>query len=179
NKIIEKPIKKTIQEFNRTAAFYKWRMQNRTANSISKRKSHNINWHLIQKTNYLSTLYQNFNSFEDTRQRLFKLRLQNNELPTMDKLHQRRSHLYVTNKCPFCNQEKETNKHVFTCIALDEQYNIDTILKETLQLTAKQIKLKGKKNTKHMTLDLIKQTISQEPAFLLETNTISNESAEI
>ncbi|CAG8769640.1 7017_t:CDS:1 [Dentiscutata erythropus] len=87
NKIIEEPIKKTIQEINRTVAFYKWRMQNRTVNSISERKSHNINWHLTQKTNHPFTLYQNPNSFEDTRQRSFKLRLQNNELPTMDKLH--------------------------------------------------------------------------------------------
>ncbi|RHZ87695.1 hypothetical protein Glove_32g3 [Diversispora epigaea] len=168
NKIIEEPIKKSIQTIHQAAAFQKWRTQNRTLNNMDDRKSQHINWHLTKDAIHPSSLYQEPNSFADTKQRAFKLKLQNHELSTFDKLHKRKPRIYETPICPFCKQDKETNIHVFICPALEEDHSIHNTLKETIQYTATQIKKKGKKKTKYLSQTRIQQILAQEKALSLD-----------
>jgi hypothetical protein len=48
-----------------------------------------------------------------------------NELPTLEKLTERKPHLYghTNNKCRLCSQELETREHLFDCMEL-EQLNV-------------------------------------------------------
>ena len=121
NKIIEVPIKRFIKGINNSTNMLRWSSQNRTQETLGSQKMIDTNWSYSAIATHPSAMFTHPNSFEDTRARSFRLKIQNEELPTITKLHLRNPQIYRTNTCPGCNADKETNIHVFTCSALPEK----------------------------------------------------------
>jgi hypothetical protein len=101
-------------------------------------------------------------------------------LPTLSKLHRSKPEIYITDICPFCKEEKETNIHALTCKELPQEYSIDKIIKDTKQLLIKKlIKKKEKKSKMPETYNKIQTSIDQEAALNLSTTSINTNTEEI
>src|SRR5581483_2964766 len=84
----------------------------------------------------------NFNtSQQDHNNRTFRYRLLNDELPTKSKLSARRPDLYKNDKCPWCNQQENT-EHVFTI------HHKDRIREKYLKILKEEISSRMEKGKK-------------------------------
>jgi len=61
-------------------------------------------------------------SFKQHRQRSFKYKIFNNELPTLAKLKQRHPDLYSSDTCLSCQLNIETQEHIWLCSHYQEQW---------------------------------------------------------
>jgi hypothetical protein len=61
-------------------------------------------------------------SFKESNRRSFRVKILHNELPTLERLTERKPRLYgdTNNKCRMCNQELETREHLFSCVELEQ-----------------------------------------------------------
>jgi len=106
-------IKTFLKVLRNTKWIARWKTQNRHRTWIDKQTNQQTDWRITWNIQHPSRITNNHTSFEDHNNRLFKFKILNQELPTKNKLHQRKPDIYKDSKCHKC-QEIETIDHILT-----------------------------------------------------------------
>jgi ribonuclease HI len=117
---LEVPIQEMAKQICGARHVLEWRSLNRNKISIDNDVLRSVNWTLSTSTLHPSKMTNSITSEEDHKNRSFRIRLWNNELPTKSKLHERSHRIYQDNTCVRCKHEKESNAHVFNCVEVLE-----------------------------------------------------------
>ncbi|RHZ50776.1 hypothetical protein Glove_492g24 [Diversispora epigaea] len=128
-------IKDTLQSINEHTWTQKWLNQNRIKWWITKDKARKIHWKFTAKSVHPSKITTFKSDFRESKFRQFSLKLLNDELPTMNNLHKRKPWIYQSDKCPFCNAEKEDNIHVFTCQSFTDENPFKDLKEKFIRMT--------------------------------------------
>jgi ribonuclease HI len=127
---LEVPIQEMAKRICEAKHVLEWRSLNRNMSSINNDTLRSTNWALSVKSLHPSKMTNSNTNEEDHRDRSFRIRLWNNELPTKSKLHDRSFKTYQDNICVRCKKEKETNTHVFNCT--ENKVNLKRITAQAL-----------------------------------------------
>jgi hypothetical protein len=93
----------------------------RTINRISRHQNPKSNTIEIDWAPTLSIYHSGlnmsakYNNIKTSTNRTYEFKLNTGNLPTMDKLHQRKPNIYTNNICKICNFEIEDNTHIWNC----------------------------------------------------------------
>ncbi|RHZ49551.1 hypothetical protein Glove_519g40 [Diversispora epigaea] len=120
-----KRIQINIQTFNLPMIIPLWRGT----------KPKKIHWKFTAKTIYPFKITTFKSNFGESKFRQFLLKLLNDELPTMNNLHKRKSWIYQSDKCPLCNTEIEDNIYVFTCQGFTNENPFKDLKEKFIRMT--------------------------------------------
>jgi ribonuclease HI/uncharacterized protein YlaI len=109
------PIKSTIQNISKTKWASKWRTLKRTNEWLNKEKAKEINWPLTLQTLTPSKITNPLTNKQDSSMRTFRIKTWLRELPTINKLHERKPTIYKDNKCKICSRNIDIDLHPLTC----------------------------------------------------------------
>jgi ribonuclease HI len=115
NKHIDTSIKDFIKQRSEIKWLAQWRTQYRTYKWTNENIINSTDWKLTWSAIHGSKIVSNYTSNKDQQFRSFNIKIINEELPTMDKLHQRKPNIYINNKCVICEQQREDTLHIFLC----------------------------------------------------------------
>jgi ribonuclease HI len=122
--IVEKAPREFIKEIVKTSNLCKWIEQKRNRRLLGElvERQKKVAWKHFWLHLQIKGLHT---SFKESNKRSFRVKMLHNELPTLEKLTERKPHLYghTNNKCRLCSQELETREHLFDCMEL-EQLNV-------------------------------------------------------
>jgi ribonuclease HI len=159
NHLIECPNRKIAKLACQAKWSYKWKQLNRNQSIDFS----NIDWQKSMSSLHPTPITDNTTNSEDHRNRSFNLRLKYQELPTKEKLYNRKPQIYKDPLCINCG-DPENSTHPFLC-----KKNGFDIIKQTTFIFGKEIS--ARINNK---LDESMETIAVERAELNKTNTIQH-----
>jgi hypothetical protein len=111
---LEKPLNQAIKTSYHLVQSTKWALLNRNRKWIDHSLAKKIAWIPTFKTLHPTKITSPLTNLEDHNERIFNLKIWNDELPTKAKLHKRSPNIYTDNKCIECGEE-ENSIHPFIC----------------------------------------------------------------
>jgi ribonuclease HI len=144
---VDLSLREFIKEVHKRETVVEWSLQNRVqkqwATEIEEQNSFSwINfWKQCRQGSSLQT------SLKQAKERNFRVKLMNNELPTLHNLQTRRPDIYKDATCLTCGNREENTEHIFDCPALlSTRLQIWKEVKEKTVSKFKEISKKGNKN---------------------------------
>jgi exonuclease III/ribonuclease HI len=118
--IVEKAPREFIKQVTAMDNTYRWTRQKRNQRLLGKQvnRSEEYTWKQFWSHMRISGLHT---SFKESKKRNFRIKMLHNEMPTLEKLTERKPHLYsdANNRCRMCNLELETRDHLFECSSME------------------------------------------------------------
>jgi ribonuclease HI len=137
--LVDTPIKEIIKTSVKATRQTEWALLNRIVKWNNKNIQKETDWKHSFQSMHGSKITELITTQEDHSKRRFCLKILNDELPTKQRLHQRKPDLYNDGTCISCNTTQEDSLHVFTCNGF-----INTLQKNFLEkITEKVIAIKG------------------------------------
>jgi hypothetical protein len=118
NLVIDMSSREFVKEVHIKETIVEWSHQNRIQKSwtkeIDEQSTHSWRnfWNQCRQGSSLQT------SLKQAKERNFRIKLINEELPTLHNLQKRRSDLYDDVTCIMCKEEEENTEHIFSYTAL-------------------------------------------------------------
>jgi ribonuclease HI len=112
---IDLPITMIIKNTIKTKWASKWRSLQRTNRWLNKNKAQEINWPLTMETLMPTKITSLKTNISDHTDRTFRMKVWNQELPTIDTLHKRSPKVYKNNMCKICLWHEDSDLHPFLC----------------------------------------------------------------
>jgi ribonuclease HI len=148
--VIDISLREFIKEIHKKETIIEWSQQNRIlkqwTKEIEEQEKHSWNnfWKHCRQGSSLQT------STKQAKERSFRIKLMNNELPTLCNLRKRKPNIYKEATCTACEEEDESTEHIFNCPAsLDTRLQIWEKVKEKLIIKFYSISSKKNNNNKN------------------------------
>jgi ribonuclease HI len=129
NQIIEIPVKQLCKKITESKYLAQWRLLNRTRIGLTTTQMRNIHWKATYKLLHPTKISNDTTTDQDQQVRKFNLNIWYNELPTKNKLYERKPQLYLDNKIFKCHLVEDTI-HPFICP--HNNTNIHRFIRETI-----------------------------------------------
>ena len=119
--IVDRAPREFIKEINNIENLARWTGQKRNKKIFKKQLEKPDEYAWKQFWTHLQTKGLH-TSFKESKKRNFRIKMLHDELPTLEKLTERKPNLYneTNNKCRMCNLELETREHLFECKNLEQ-----------------------------------------------------------
>ena len=116
NFTVDMSIRDFVKEIHKKETLVDWTQQNRVQKRWAKviEEQEAYSWKMVWEQSRQGSSLQT--SLKQAKERSFRTKLMNDELPTFDNLVKRRPELYTRKKCLFCNREEENTEHLFSCL---------------------------------------------------------------
>jgi hypothetical protein len=145
--VVDISIREFIKEVHKKETLVEWSQQNRIQKRWVKEieEQRRFSWDNFWKQCRQGSSIQT--SIKQAKERNFRIKLMNDELPTLCNLRKRRPDIYGKAICPLCNSKEEDTGHLFDCPALlNDRLQIWKELKQ--KVTNKYRKIVEKKDAK-------------------------------
>jgi ribonuclease HI len=141
NQVIDISVREFVKEVHRKETVVEWSEQNRIQKRWAKeiREQDKYSWKMFWEQCRQGSSLQT--SLKQAKERNFRIKLMNDELPTMERLTTRRPDLYKSPTCILCEREEENTEHLFDCPALIRERS--QMWKEAKEKVASRIATKG------------------------------------
>jgi ribonuclease HI len=112
---VDMSIRDFMKEIHKKETLVDWTQQNRVqkrwAKEIEEQETHS--WKMVWEQSRQGSSLQT--TIKQAKERSFRTKLMNDELPTFDNLVKRRPELYTRKTCLLCDREEENTEHLFAC----------------------------------------------------------------
>jgi ribonuclease HI len=155
NIIVEEAPREFLKEINKIKNNCEWARQRRNQETLRKQlgEANKYTWKQFWSHLQIKGLDT---SFKESDRRNFRVKMLHDELPTLERMTNRRPDLYNgnNNKCRMCGSELETREHLFSCKNLESltkqawKNAMDKMQKRVGKLTKEEQEKKTKEETK-------------------------------
>ena len=124
-------IREFVKEVHKKETLVEWSQQNRIQERWAKEieEQNKFSWENFWKQCRQGSSIQT--SIKQAKERNFRIKLMNDELPTLCNQKKRRPDLYEKAMCPMCNSKEEDTGHLFDCpVLLNDRLQIWEELKQ-------------------------------------------------
>jgi hypothetical protein len=146
--IIDISLREFTKEFHKKETTIEWSQQRRIQNCWSEEieEQSNYSWDKFWKLCRQGSSSQT--SIKQAKERSFRIKLMNDELPTLSNLQKRKPNIYKETICPICKEKKEDIKHIFECSSsLNTRLQIWTEIKRKVKTKYHETIKRSKKRT--------------------------------
>jgi hypothetical protein len=113
--VIDISLREFIKELHKKETIVEWSHQKRTQKRWSEeiKEQNNYSWDKFWKHCRQGSSLQT--SIKQAKERSFRIKLMNDELPTMSNLQKRKPNIYKETTCPICKEKEEDTGHILEC----------------------------------------------------------------